>query len=78
MQQTQRVDHDTAAALALLTAWEAAKRRGAIAMRWDGARWVVLIAREWVALTTTAADAPLPVASAPVSAAPVADTAPPN
>lgn len=44
-------DHiDVAAGVALLLAWEEAKRRGALAMKWDGAQWVVAIGGEWVAL----------------------------
>ncbi len=50
--------HDVAASLALLNLWEAAKERGAIAMRWDGQRWVVSIAGKWVA--AEAKIAPLP------------------
>ena len=39
--------HDVAAAVALINLWEAAKLRGAVAMRWDGQRWVVSIAGKW-------------------------------
>jgi hypothetical protein len=39
--------HDVAAAVALINLWEAAKCRGAVAMRWDGQRWVVSIAGKW-------------------------------
>ncbi len=41
--------HDVAAAVALINLWEAAKLRGAVAMRWDGQRWVVLIGGKWAA-----------------------------
>ena len=39
--------HDVSAAVALINLWEAAKCRGAVAMRWDGQRWVVSIAGKW-------------------------------
>ena len=42
--------HDVAAAVALINLWEAAKLRGAVAMRWDGRRWVVSIAGRWATL----------------------------
>jgi hypothetical protein len=42
--------HDVSAGVALLALWEAAKRRGAVAMRWDGQRWVVSIAGKWATL----------------------------
>ena len=42
--------HDAAAAVALITLWEAAKLRGAVAMRWDGQQWVVSIAGKWATL----------------------------
>jgi hypothetical protein len=42
--------HDVSAAVALINLWEAAKLRGAVAMRWDGQRWVVSIARKWATL----------------------------
>lgn len=55
MQQAQGVTdpvelnhvHDVTAAVALIALWEAAKLRGAVAMRWDGQRWVVSIAGKW-------------------------------
>ncbi len=41
--------HDVTAGVALLALWEAAKQRGAIALRWNGQRWVVSIGGKWVA-----------------------------
>lgn len=39
--------HDVSAAVALINLWEAAKLRGAVAMRWDGRGWVVSIVGRW-------------------------------